>query len=124
MSKKHLGTVEDFSARPTVNGVGVALQGEGSGIVLTTVEVSLGSAPNARSAGHFTITTSGLTSGKPVLIRQANGPYTGKGTRSDEAEMDQIDISGKTISTTVIECFWNSVNRVRGNFKFDYVVSA
>lgn len=114
----------DFKARPTVNGTGVALVGEGAGLVLTTAEVNLVSAPNARTSGRFTITSSGLTTGKPVLVRQANGPYTGKGTRADEAEMDQIDVSGKVINATTIECFWNSINRVRGNFKFDYVVSA
>lgn len=99
-------------------------QGPAGGFILTTVEVSLGTAPTARRSGRFTITTAGLTTGKPVTIGKGNGPYTGKGTRSDEAEMDLLTVSGKTISTTVIECFWQSPRRVRGNFVFNYFVGA
>jgi hypothetical protein len=90
------------------------------GLTLTTVEVNLGT--YARRSGRFNITSSGLTSGRPVMIVKANGPYTGKGTRSDEAEMDGITVSGKTTSTTNIECFWQSSTKVRGNHKFDYAV--
>jgi len=91
---------------------------------LTEVEVSLGSAPNARQSGKFSITTTGLTAGKNLHILQTNGPYTGKGTRADEAEMDQINVSGKTTSTTNIDCYWEAKHRVRGNYKFAYAVSA
>jgi len=91
-------------------------------LALTTVEVNLGT--TARRGGKFNITTSGLTSGKAVSIMQANGPYTGKGTLADEAEMDGIVVSGKTTSTTNIECYWHTRGVVKGNFKFDYVVGA
>jgi hypothetical protein len=90
----------------------------------TTVEVSLGSAPSARRAGKFTITGAGMTVGNPVSIQQASGPYTGKGTRNDEAEMDQVLVVGKVISAVAIECFWKSDQRVRGNFKFNYSIGA
>jgi hypothetical protein len=90
------------------------------GLTLTTVEANLASI--ARYSGKFNITSSGLTTGRPVMIIKANGPYTGKGTRSDEAEMDAITVSGKTTSTTNIECFWQSDTAVRGNHKFDYAV--
>lgn len=93
-------------------------------IVLTTVEVSLGSAPSATRSGKFTIAGAGLTIGKPVSIQQASGPYTGKGTRNDEAEMDQVLVVGKVISAIAIECFWKSQHRVRGNFKFNYLIGA
>lgn len=96
--------------------------GGGGGLTLTTVEVDLGS--TAKTSGRFTIAGVGLSTGKPVLINQASGPYTNKGTRTDEAEMDQVHVVGKVISSTEIECFWNSHYRVRGNFKFDYAVSA
>lgn len=98
--------------------------GGGSALTLTTVEVSLGSA--ARRAGRFTITGAGLTTGKPVLIQQADGPYTGKGSRADEAEMDVITVTGKVFDATTIECFWSAAYKgpVKGNFKFDYAVSA
>lgn len=93
-------------------------------LTLTTVEVSLGSAPDARRSGAFTITGSGLTAGKPVSIQQASGPYTGKGTRTDEAEKDQVLVTGKVLNATTIQCYWNSRYRVRGNFKMDYVIGA
>lgn len=96
--------------------------GGGGTLTLSTVEVNLGSIP--RRAGRFTIAGVGLTAGKPVSIQQASGPYTGKGSRADEAEMDQVLVAAKVISTTVIECFWRSVSWVKGNFKFNYVVSA
>lgn len=88
----------------------------------TTIEVDLGSIP--RSSGKFNITSSGLTEGKSVVIQQASGPYTGKGTRTDEAEMDSINVLGKVTSATNIECFWSSRNKVKKNFKFNYFVSA
>jgi hypothetical protein len=91
--------------------------------VFTTVEKDLG--VPARRAGRFLVTTSGLTSGKPVSIHKANGPYTGKGTRVDEAEMDEVVAQGKTISATQIEVFWQSRHGpIRGNVKFDYFVGA
>jgi len=98
--------------------------GAGGSLTLTTVEVDLGTA--ARRAGRFTIAGAGLTVGKPVLINQANGPYTGKGTLVDEAEMDVIAVTGKVLDATTIECFWNAGHKgpVKGNFKFDYAVSA
>lgn len=36
MPATHYGPAEEFKARPTVNGVGVALQGEGGGSPLTS----------------------------------------------------------------------------------------
>lgn len=108
--------------RKRENGVTSDMTGGGGGgsPVITTVEVSLGSVP--RRAGRFTISGIGLTVDKPVMIQQANGPYTSKGTRADEAEMDQVTASGKVLDATTIECFWTSPTRVKGNFKFDYFV--
>lgn len=94
--------------------------GGGGGLTLTTVEVDLGT---TKRSGKFNVAGTGLTVGKPVLIVQANGAYTGKGTLSDEAEMDALTVSGKVTSATNIECFWKSFTSVKGNFKFDYAVS-
>ena len=90
---------------------------------LTTVEVNLGA--TWRRSGSFQIAgLAGLTIGKPVYIQQATGPYTGKGTRLDEAEMDMVLVLAKVIIATTIQCYWNSRYKVRGNFKFNYFVGA
>lgn len=94
----------------------------GSGVTLTTTEVNVGS--TAKTGGKFTISGAGLTTGKPVLIQQAVGPYTGKGTMADEAEMDQLNVAASVTSSTTITAYWSSARRVKGNFKFNYQVSA
>lgn len=92
---------------------------------ISTAEVNLVAAPNARRNGHVQITgLSGLTIGKPVIVTQAPGPYTGKGTRADEAEMDTVDFIGNILSATVIDLYWQAVHMVRGNFKVNYLVGA
>lgn len=96
--------------------------GGGGGLTLTTVEVNLGSV--ARRSGKFNITGSGMTAGKPVSIQQANGPYTGKGTREDECEMDMLLVAGKVLDATTIQCFYNSRFQIKGNYKFNYAISA
>jgi len=61
--------------------------GSGGGSA-TTVEVDLGSTPTWR--GKFTIIDALISSTSKVNTWQAPGPYTGKGTRADEAEMDPL----------------------------------
>ena len=91
--------------------------------VVNTVEVNIGTKP--KKNGRFIITSPcPVIVGKPVMISQANGPYTGKGARSDEAEMDHMSVSGKVTSASIIECFWSSPTKVWKNFKFDYMVSS
>lgn len=93
-------------------------------LALTVAEVSLGATPLAKRSGHVQITgLAGLTPGKAVLIQQAAGPYTGKGTRADEAEMDLVEATAKVLNANTIDIYWNSRYRVRGNFKFQYAVS-
>lgn len=83
------GTVFDSGAEcvfvfyPTVAGGG----GGGSA---TTVEVDLGSTP--KWTGKFTITDAGISGTSKVLCWQAPGPYTGKGTRADEAELQPVSV--------------------------------
>jgi hypothetical protein len=55
-----------------------------------------------------------------AFVAQAVGPYTGKGTREDESEMDDIDCNGKVVSSSVIRVYWHTRSFVKGNFKFDY----
>lgn len=56
----------------------------------TTVEADLGSTPVFR--GKFTITDAAISATSKVLCWQAPGPYTGKGTRADEAEMQPVQV--------------------------------
>jgi len=106
----------------TLNAAG----GGGGGLTLTVVEKDLGALP--LYGGSFDITgLSGLTPGKPVLIQQAAGPYTGKGDRQDEAEMDQAAATGYVVDANTIRSYWTtpaSNGPLAGNVKFQYAVSA
>lgn len=84
----------------------------------TTVEVNLST--TGRRSGKFTIAGSGLAIGTNIVITQAAGPYTGKGTLADEAEMDTVSVRGVVTDASTITCYWTSRTRVRGNFKFTY----
>lgn len=78
-------------------------------------------------SGTFDIAGAGLTAGKPVLLQQAAGPYTGKGDQADEAEMDQLCCTGYVVNSTTIRAYWTCQPKcgpVSGNFKFQYAVSA
>lgn len=80
--------------------------GGGGGGSATTVEKNLGS--TAAWQGKFTITDATITGTSKVLVWQAPGPYTGKGTRADEAEMDRITcIAEPAAGSCVVK--WRSV---------------
>lgn len=87
---------------------------------INTEEIDIGSTP--RKSGKFIINTTGLTVNQPVVVTQASGPYTGKGTLTDEAQMDSVTVRAKAISTTDIECFWSSQTYVKNFIKFDYII--
>lgn len=118
------GVMEEITLGTNLSLSGTTLNASvtGGGVTATTTEIDLGTIPVL--SGKFSITTTGLTSSKPVIITQAVAPYTGKGTLADEAEMDSITVTGATTSTTNIDCYWTSPTYVKGNFKFNYIVSA
>lgn len=97
--------------------------GSGS-FALTNIEKDLGT--TAQYAGTFDITgLSGLTPGANVLVAQAAGPYTGKGDRQDEAEMDLVTATGYVVDANTIRVYWNCnphTGPMIGNVKFNYVV--
>jgi len=66
--------------------------GSGAGVVgaATTVEVNIGS--TAKTCGSFLITDNAITGTSKVLCWQAPGPYRGKGTRADEAELAPVRV--------------------------------
>lgn len=76
----------------------------------------------ALHAGQFTIIGIGFNVGKTVTIQQVPGPYTGKGTLADEAEMGQVIVTGYVFDSTTIKCYWVSIHAVRGNIKFAFKV--
>ena len=62
----------------------------GSGASATTVEQNLSATPTWR--GKFTITDAAISPTSKVMCWQAPGPYTGKGTLADEAEMQPVQV--------------------------------
>jgi hypothetical protein len=96
--------------------------GGGGSFAMQSVEINLGA--TARRSGKFTINGAGLSIGQPVLIQKATGPYTGKGARADEAEMDAITATAAVTSATEITAYWQASGPVRGNIKFNYAIGA
>jgi len=105
----------------------------------TTVEVSLGSALVWQ--GKFTITDAAISSTSKVLLWQAPGPYTGKGSAlsADEGTMDPLLITAVIPATGSATVHWKhalglrpvsfpnpsaAAGRVKGNFKFSYLIAA
>lgn len=52
------------------------------------------------------------------LVVQADGPYPGKGTLADEAQMDAISVTSSQVNSQQIRCNWTSRTFVKGNFRF------
>jgi len=73
----------------------------------TTIEANLGS--SIRWQGKFTITDGSITSTSKVFVWQAPGPYTGKGTRADEAEMAPVHVLSVEPATGSAVVKWRSV---------------
>lgn len=105
-----------FVAKPTTGGHAT----NKTYVDIRQTEVDLGSVPV--SSGSFTITDADITATGRVNVQQAGGPYTGKGTLGDEAEMDSLDVAA-TPATGTAKAYWNSRTAVRGNFKFNYQVT-
>lgn len=83
----------------------------GGGASATIVEVNFGSTPVGR--GRFTITDAGIGASSKVLVWQAPGPYTGKGTRADEAEMEPIKVVVSYPAAGSAVVVWESADSVR-----------
>jgi hypothetical protein len=78
------------SASVAGNEATVTISGGGSGgVTSTTVETNI---TTASWWGKFTITDAAISGTSKVLCWQAPGPYTGKGTREDEAEMQPVSV--------------------------------
>ena len=73
--------------------------------------VNLGTTP--RRSGSFVLNASNHN-----VVIQADGPYTGKGTLADEAQMDAIRVTTSQVNSQQIRCNWTSATFVKGNFRF------
>ena len=80
--------------------------GGGGGGTATTIEVDLSATPTWR--GKFTITDATIAPTSKILAWQAPGPYTGKGTRADEAELQPVSIIAVNPATGTAEAFWQT----------------
>jgi hypothetical protein len=78
----------------------------GGGGSATTVEVNLSA--TAICCGRFTITDAAITATSKVLCWQAPGPYTGKGTRADEAEMQPVQIIAVNPAAGSAVAYWQT----------------
>lgn len=75
-------------------------------VAATTIEVDLGAV--AKWSGRFTITDAGISATSKVLCWQAPGPYTGKGTRADEAEMQPVNVIAVTPAAGSAVVHWQT----------------
>jgi hypothetical protein len=94
----------------TINGSSVLGSGNlvisGSGATATTVEQDLGATPKWR--GKFTITDAAISATSKVQCWQAPGPYTGKGTLADEAEMQPVQVIAVAPATGSAVVYWQT----------------
>lgn len=66
-----------------------SIGGGGGSLTITSIEQDLGSTPSF--SGKFTVIDASVTTTTKIHIWQRFDALTGKGTRSDENEMDLID---------------------------------
>lgn len=85
-----------------------------------TAEVNLSSP--ARLSGRFTLTDALVTPTSKLIITLAPGPYTGKGTRADEAEMYAGIGFAATPAAGSATVYWSAPHRMRGNVKVNYLI--
>lgn len=79
--------------------------GSGGG-TSTTVEVDVGA--TARWEGRFTITDATISAASKVLCWQAPGPYTGKGTRADEAALQPVMVVAVAPASGSAIVYWQT----------------
>lgn len=95
--------------------------------VTTTLPISyaainVGSVP--RRSGRFTLTDGTIAPSSKVMIQLGVGPYAGKGTRADEAEMYPGIIFTAVPGTGIATVYWAAPygSAVRGNLNVEYQV--
>jgi hypothetical protein len=69
-----------------------------------------------KRSGSFILTTTGLTTGRQLIVQHATG-----GFYNDDLEMDAIAFNGIATSSTTAKIFWNCRSLVAGNKNFNYL---
>lgn len=80
--------------------------------------VNINFGPTPRTSGVFTIAMQPNT--RIIMLSQAAGPYPGKGTLADEAEMDSVQVMTTVVGRNVT-CHWRSSGAVVGSFRFNWI---
>jgi hypothetical protein len=70
-----------------------------------------------RSSGSFTVTTTGLTATRAIIVMQAPGT----GGNVDDIEWDGIVANGIAISATQFTCYWSAPAPVSGSKNFNFL---
>jgi hypothetical protein len=105
----------------TGNQITIAASASGGGLSYTKFTQDLGT---AYRSGTFDLTgLSGLTADKVVNLVQTADAISSKGDARDEAEMDQIRLTGYVVDAATIRCYWQAPNVVVGTYAFAYAVS-
>lgn len=98
--------------------------GPGGSATWTGLQVDTGS--TSKRSGRFTITDATITALTPVAVLLAAGPYTGKGTLADEAQMyPGITFAAVSAAGSAL-VYWSAPygSAVKGYLKINYQVSA
>jgi hypothetical protein len=102
-----------------------AIKGNQLGAIRTVNDVDFGTP--FKYSGLVTVSGAslGLVLGRPIWVTQGPGPYTGKGSLADEAEMDQFVAVASTRSVmglgTVMDMYWHTVDGpIGGNFNIQF----
>ncbi len=72
--------------------------------------------PNPKRSGSFILTTTGLNTGRQLIVQHATG-----GFYNDDLEMDAIAFNGIATSSTTAKIFWNCRSAVGGNKNFNFL---
>lgn len=75
-------------------------------LAATTIEQDVSATPTWR--GAFTITDAAIGATSKVLCWQAPGPYTGKGTLADEAELQPVQVVSVTPASGTARVHWET----------------
>lgn len=80
------------------------------------IDIDFGATP--RTSGTFTF---GAPAPGRIIVQQASGPYRGKGTLADEAEMDSVSVTASLENSRTVRCYWKASGPVVGFFRFTWM---